>query len=231
MICSVDGCGNVARSGPLCNAHRLRLQRRGTLDLANHRYTPGQLCAVDTCARPVLARGYCRPHYDRHKEYGDPLAGPPIRRDLPPRERPQPSPRLTSEQRFWVKVAKTDTCWLWTGQKTKAVNGYGLFRAGGQQVVAHRWAYEHEVGPIPAGMNLDHLCRTRLCVRPDHLEPVTPYENMMRGVSFAAQQKKQTHCKRGHEFTPENTSLANKGRSRRCKTCRRATVVFVEATQ
>lgn len=82
-------------------------------------------------------------------------------------------------ERFWNKVNKTETCWLWTGTRTQG--GYGRLRVNGQLWVAHRYAYERLVGPIPAGLVLDHLCRERSCVRPGHLEPVTFTENVRRG--------------------------------------------------
>lgn len=93
---------------------------------------------------------------------------------------------------FWSKVHKTDSCWVWTGTVHK---GYGRYSGQG----AHRLAYELLVGPIADGLELDHLCGNTLCVNPQHLEPVTRMENMRRRYAD------QTHCKAGHEFTPENT--------------------------
>lgn len=116
--------------------------------------------------------------------------------------------RATVESRFWAKVNKTESCWIWTGNKGA---GYGRFALTSRQFIgAHRYAYELLVGPIPAGFQLDHLCRTPACVNPDHLEPVTMLENIRRA--------KRTHCKYGHEFTPEN-SLNHSG-WRECRTCR-----------
>ncbi len=85
-----------------------------------------------------------------------------------------------AEQRFWAKVSKTDECWLWTGSKN---DGYGKFRpvANQRPVLAHRYAYELLVGPIPRDLTLDHLCRVHSCVNPEHLEPVTRRENILRG--------------------------------------------------
>lgn len=124
---------------------------------------------------------------------------------------------IAAMERFWQKVDKTETCWLWTHGRSR--KGYGQFWADGKQLQAHRWAYEQMVGPIPEGMTLDHLvdrCRNKHCVRPDHLEPVTPEENHRRWVEA---QRSVPTCKRGHEWTPEN-SYVNQAGLRRCKACR-----------
>ena len=113
-------------------------------------------------------------------------------------------------------------CWLWRGCLDPA--GYGALggRRRGRTTMrhyAHRLAYEHFVGPIPEGLELDHLCRTRSCCNPAHLEPVTHAENMRRGALA-----QRTHCPSGHEYTPENTSVINYPRGmqqRRCKRCAR----------
>ena len=81
-------------------------------------------------------------------------------------------------ERFMRHVRKTASCWLWTGTKQK--NGYGSFGFKGRTVRAHRWSYEFHVGQIPDGLHIDHLCRVRNCVNPEHLEPVTHAENMRR---------------------------------------------------
>lgn len=115
--------------------------------------------------------------------------------------------------RFHKHVDKTDGCWEWTG--TKQANGYGAFYENGRVLRSHRWSYEHHVGPIPDGLQIDHLCRNRACVNPAHLEPVTALENARRAM--------RTHCVNGHEFTPENTYIPADGK-RYCRECRRRRV-------
>lgn len=110
-------------------------------------------------------------------------------------------------------------CWLWTASLFQGT-GYAQFNYGGGKMgTAHRWSYIHHIGPVPDGLHLDHLCRVRHCVNPAHLEPVTQRENTLRGMSFAAQRARQTHCKRGHEFTPENTYRGPTQTARQCRTC------------
>lgn len=128
---------------------------------------------------------------------------------------------LTVEDRFWAKVNKhgprgrRGRCWLWTAGTRK---GYGAFRVGGRQRPAHVVAYELEVGPVPAGLMLDHTCRQTLCVRPSHLEPVTNRENLLRGQTLAAANAAKVDCPRGHAFDDRNTYLDPQGR-RHCRRC------------
>lgn len=125
--------------------------------------------------------------------------------------------RGTPEERFWAKVEKTETCWLWTGATSSW--GYGNFYVDGKYLKAHRWAYENFVGPIPEGLDLDHLCRVRHCVRPTHLEPATRRENLKRGeVPWGAWQLARTHCPQGHPYSGENLYTYPDGR-RACRTC------------
>lgn len=126
----------------------------------------------------------------------------------------------TRSRRFWAQVDKTESCWLWRGEVDKA--GYGRFgggRVAGQKVSrsAHRFAYTEIVGPVPEGLQLDHLCRVRRCVNPSHLEPVTCRENVRRSEAPTAIVARSPHCPRGHEFTPENSVL--RGGRRRCRRC------------
>ena len=130
--------------------------------------------------------------------------------------------RTPLADRFWTKVDKDGPggCWLWTGATSTV--GYGkVLGAEGRLVTAHRVAYEFLVGPIPEGCELDHLCRNRACVNPAHLEPVTGYENIMRGESVSAKNKRKTHCKRGHPLSGVNLYLRPcRGRlARQCKAC------------
>lgn len=111
-------------------------------------------------------------------------------------------------------------CWLWT----RAVHhtGYGTFTENRGKVLAHRASYKAFVGPIPAGLEIDHLCRVRHCVNPKHLEPVTKKENGRRGMGFCGVNFRKTHCNKGHEFTTENTYTGRtRGFSRTCRACNR----------
>jgi hypothetical protein len=121
--------------------------------------------------------------------------------------------------RFWSRVDKSGPCWLWTAGRNG--DGYGYATFNKVNVGAHRMAYFLTRGPIPEGLHLDHLCRVRSCVNPDHLEPVTNGENIIRGVSPWAINRRKSACKRGHPFTPENT-LANSKGGRTCRECERA---------
>lgn len=110
-------------------------------------------------------------------------------------------------------------CWRWK----KALNtyGYGVVTVRGFKTQqAHRIAYELCVGPIPDGLEIDHLCRVRSCVNPSHLEPVTRRENLIRGIGFPGENKRKTHCPQGHEYTPENLLPAHaKVGHRTCRLC------------
>jgi hypothetical protein len=118
-----------------------------------------------------------------------------------------------------ARTVAVDECWVWTGSKT---NGYGKVKVPGSNTTArvHRLVYEALVGPIPDGLDLDHLCRNRACCRPAHLEPVTRRENLLRGNTIPAARAAQTHCSRGHEFSEDNIYIGTKG-GRECRACRR----------
>lgn len=123
---------------------------------------------------------------------------------------------MTGIQRFDSKVFLTNRCLLWTGTSTG--NGYGRFWHEGKMVLAHRFAYECAYGPIPDGLQIDHLCRVRCCVNPDHMDVVTNAENTKRGLT--GQWKRPDICKRGHAMTPENTYTYPHG-GRECRACKR----------
>lgn len=121
--------------------------------------------------------------------------------------------------KFWSKVAvgKFDDCWEWNGSISKT--GYGMTcQTALPSQHAHRSSYELLVGKIPKGLVIDHLCRNRRCVNPNHMEPVTSVENVMRGKSQAALNVYKTHCIRGHELSGEN--LNTRYGYRLCIQCR-----------
>lgn len=168
--CAIEGCdrtGHLRRGW--CPKHYQRWRLTGSTDGAGPS-RPERLCAVDGCDEAHHAQSWCRVHYRAWERHGDPL-GARLRIDGTP------------DERFWGRIAKSDGCWLWEGGTN--ADGYGLFsRRPGTTMMAHRYAYLTTVGPIPEGLELDHLCRVRLCVRSEHLEPVTHAENMRRAAPY-----------------------------------------------
>jgi hypothetical protein len=150
------------------------------------------------CTRPAVARGYCSAHYQRWKRTGSATG----------------TSRPTLRDRFLAKVVipddDPDACWGWTGIKEK---GYSRISVGHSPVQAQRVAYELFVGPIPEDYEVDHTCRNPECTNPRHLEAVTKVENLRRAAAA------WTHCRKGHEFTPENIGINTHTGRRYCRTC------------
>jgi len=182
------------------------------------------VCVLDDCAReaglPGTARGLCHAHYRRWQRYGDPKG--------------VPSPRPSLVERLWPKFQRNASgCWLWTA--TLNNKGYGMIGVGGQMRLAHRAAYELLVGPIPEGLDLDHLCHNadescaggtpcghRRCINPAHLEPATRSVNARRGRAYSPEvmaRRAPTHCPHGHAYDEANTLVSRQG-WRRCRTCK-----------
>lgn len=140
---------------------------------------------------------------------------------------------MDRDARFWAKVEKSATCWLWTGAVSDT--GYGSFNTGNKTWMgAHRYAYRRLVGEPVEGMHLDHKCRNRRCVNPDHLEEVTPRENASRGFGWGQNNATKMTCPHGHAFTDNNiyrqTFVVNGNvRNRRvCKACHRRVMAEVK---
>lgn len=172
-------------------------------------------CCVTDCTRTdIAAKSRCAKHYQALRR---------IELGLPIRETDQ-------LHRFWTKVNKTDYCWLWTAAIS---NGYGRIWWNGKLQLAHRVAYELEVGPIPNELEIDHVCHTsavelgicrggdcihRRCVNPQHLEPVIQVTNLLRGLSPMAQHARSEYCVNNHPWSPETTYLWHG--IRHCTICR-----------
>ena len=114
-------------------------------------------CQHQNCLRPIATQGYCKAHYIRK------LRG----RDMDAPVRLSGS----DPERFWQKVQKSDGCWEWLAYKNRG--GYGIFRVGGKSLLAHRVSFERANGPIPIGLEVDHMCHNAACVKPDHLRLAT----------------------------------------------------------
>ena len=124
-------------------------------------------------------------------------------------------------ERLWSRVDASGDCWEWTGSQGRGYARFA-FKVDGftRAVTVHRAVWEQLVGPIPDGMQLDHLCRVRHCVKPDHIEVVTPRENLVRSyATLAGRNSRATHCPQGHPYDDANTSYYKS--ARRCLACHR----------
>lgn len=161
-------------------------------------------CAVTECGKPSRSRGWCPEHYQKWYKTGDPNYV-----------------RPTFEQRLLGKIDFSGDCWEWTA--VRSPKGYGHFHTRPNQLqVAHRAVWEFLIGPLDDDEELDHLCRNRGCVNPDHLEPVPGWVNNLRGFSFSAINLGKSHCVNGHLFDQKNTYWRPGGKGRRCVECRKA---------
>lgn len=129
---------------------------------------------------------------------------------------------------FWAKVVKTETCWIWQGNSDNGRGYFSIMWAQKRRYV-HRVAWELVNGPIPDGLQIDHLCRNKRCVNPTHLEPVTGRINKLRGNTITRRNAEVTHCVRGHPYDKENTIVGTTplGTPRRaCRKCRKLYRMF-----
>ncbi|WP_353956327.1 HNH endonuclease signature motif containing protein [Cutibacterium avidum] len=206
--CSVPGCESGGRfTRGLCKRHYARLLRHGDTGSAEMQHASpitNETCSVDGCGNRVRSKGLCCAHYHRLRKYGTPTGKP---------------RRASEEDRFLSYVDMTSHCWEWTGGLMSG--GYGMFHLSDTTCeLAHRYAYQRFVEPIPEGLVIDHLCRNRKCVNPDHLEVVTNLENLRRGIGYRLQNGMDDRCIHGHKYTVDNTYISPKGKIL-CRTCQR----------
>lgn len=193
--CSVEGCTKPYRNRGYCRPHLIEAYP----DLA-----PGP-CAVGGCVKTVQARGLCAMHYARALRAERGIAAP-------EKNRVGVDPLTKIIARCEIGL-----CWSW--QRGQSSSGYGVVAYGGRNHYTHRAMWELLIGPIPAGMEIDHLCKNKLCCNPEHLEPVTPRVNKLRSGSPSGRHARREVCDQGHPFSEENTVIRHGYRT--CRTCTR----------
>lgn len=164
-------------------------------------------CSIEGCERPRRSRGMCHRHYVNETRYGGAI----------------PDKDLPDDERFTRRTNRADPsgCWVWTGGTTG--RGYGIFSLGarGERVPAHRWSYEHHVGPIPEGHLVRHSCDNPPCVNPAHLETGTDKDNADdRTERLRLPVYHRTHCQRGHDLSLPGAVMP--GTVAGCRECERA---------
>lgn len=209
-ICIIDDCEKKVIAREMCSTHYQRWLHHGdpSVKLTNHGEVDG--CSVEGCENPHQAKGFCDMHYRRWKAFGDPLE----QRVLYGEGK---EARLLEKRNI-----DENGCWRFTGY----VEPRGYAKIWDEDIrekqYAHIVAYELWIGPIPEGLQIDHLCRVRDCFNPDHLEAVTHRENLLRGDTVVALNAVKTHCIHGHFFDESNTYIDKYGK-RHCRKCRAAT--------
>lgn len=236
--CTILDCQNPHEAKGLCRKHYRRLGRTGTVELRPKPPPVRRECSLPDCTGEHIAKGYCRLHWERMHHTGttDPPPPPALGCTVDGCDREHSGHGLckfhvyrlrangdptvslherTPAERFWPRVDRSggpDACWPWLAGRSG--DGYGTVTINYVQIGSHRVAYELAVGPIPAGLTIDHLCRNTICQNPAHMEPVTQAENTRRAKAAV------THCPVGHAYDDANTRI-NVAGARECRACGR----------